>query len=505
MRVERQLVGSANKARAPIAARPQTDDVVPLFTRSASFSKPFGHKLTGRTTSRFRGHAAPDAAGLRLATAVDLGNSLGGLRRRIRLARHFSIACQLGMWEAIVLGPGLPPGPNGVQCKTLSLIQNQRDRRFTPEPWPSFQPSRVEFVLQTTDEIRQQVARRAAAPMFFLSFLFLAGLATLIVLWVDVVRFHETPHPESAGELAQPPASVELNRGAMQAGYHCLRLLGLLWPFFLLEFAVEFLLRDRTRPFWRRRYYGLIVCSIPPLRLCSRHPDMGGRIWFPGIGWQEVNNQLRRQLDHMFSIPMIFIALTILPVLLVEYGMSHQVSAHPWLRVLLHVSMGIIWLAFATEFIVMVSVARRRLRYCKEHWLDLAIILLPLISFLRSLRVIRATRLARLAKIQQLSKMGRLYRLRGLVLRAIRAILLLELLHRLFGISVEKKIKALRRQLEEKEREVDALKASIADLERRVAEQAKAELAQSKLAAKSSTTSKSRYQVQPDIATEEVT
>jgi hypothetical protein len=34
----------------------------------------------------------------------------------------------------------------------------------------------------------------------------------------------------------------------------------------------------------------------------------------------------------------------------------------------------------------MISVAPRRLEYCKKHWLDLAIILLPLISFLRSLR-----------------------------------------------------------------------------------------------------------------------
>jgi hypothetical protein len=356
-------------------------------------------------------------------------------------------------------------------------------------------------VFQGTDELRQQVAHRIAAPMFFLSFLFLAILAALLVLTADVYRIEErwrsASHTTDAGHTA---ASIEVDQSAVDARYHCLLVIALMWPLFFAEFAFQFLARDRDKPFWRIRYYGFIVCLIPPLRLCARNPDMDGQVWLPGIGWQASDDTLRRRLDHGFSIPMILIALTILPILLIELLMTEQIAARPWLRTMLHISMGVIWFAFAVEFIVMVSVAEKKLRYCKEHWLDLAIILLPLVSFLRSLRVLRATRLARVAKVQQLAKMGRLYRLRGLAMRALRAILLLEVLHRIFGISIEKKLKSLCAQLEEKEREVAMLKAAIEDLERQIQERDRE--AQESASAPAS---KRRFRVEPDVATDDIT
>ena len=192
--------------------------------------------------------------------------------------------------------------------------------------------------------------------------------------------------------------------------------------------------------------------------MCARNHDRDGHIWLPRLGWQEVNDDLRVRLEKIFAVPMIIIALMILPVLLVEFRLQEQVAAHLWLRLLLHVSTGLIWFAFAAEFIVMVSVAEKKLRYCREHWLDLAIILLPLISFLRSLRIVRATRLARMAKVQQLTKMSRLYRLRGLAMRGFRALLMLKLLNRLLGISPEKRLRKYQEQLREKEKEIAALR-----------------------------------------------
>ncbi len=198
---------------------------------------------------------------------------------------------------------------------------------------------------------------------------------------------------------------------------------------------------------------------------------MQGRIWFPLLGWQEVNDVLRERLEKLFSVPMILIALTILPVLLVDVGMKNQVQTRPWLQLLLHVSMALIWFAFATEFIVMVSVAEKKLKYCRQHWLDLAIILLPVISFLRSLRLIRATRVARLAKIQQLSKMGRLYRLRGLAMRALRALMILQLINKIFRIGPEKQLQKLRVLLKEKQAETESLQRQIAALEQQIEQQ----------------------------------
>jgi hypothetical protein len=166
---------------------------------------------------------------------------------------------------------------------------------------------------------------------------------------------------------------------------------------------------------------------------------------------------------------MIVIALMILPILLIEFRFADQIAGRPWLRVLLHFSTGMIWFAFALEFIIMCSVADKKLQYCKEHWLDLAIILLPLISFLRSFRVVRATRLARLAKVQQLtkmtSKMARVYRLRGLAMKGFRALLLFEVLNRLLRITPEKRIRKLKEQLSQKELEMSVLKRRIRELE----------------------------------------
>jgi voltage-gated potassium channel len=126
--------------------------------------------------------------------------------------------------------------------------------------------------------------------------------------------------------------------------------------------------------------------------------------------------------------------------------------------VLLDVSTAVIWVAFTTEFIVMASTAEEKFAYCRQHWLDLAIILLPLISFARALRVARAARLGRLGS------MSRLYRLRGLAMRAFRAVLLLDIVKRLLLIRPEKRLARLQRALAAKERELAQLRCEIAEL-----------------------------------------
>ena len=112
----------------------------------------------------------------------------------------------------------------------------------------------------------------------------------------------------------------------------------------------------------------------------------------------------------------------------------------------------------------MCAVADSKLAYCKSHWLDLAIIFLPLISFARALRVARLARLGR---------MSRLYRLRGLAIRAFRALLLLDVIARVIGRTPEKEVKRLRALAAAKEAELDDLRKDIAKLEARIAEATK--------------------------------
>jgi hypothetical protein len=165
--------------------------------------------------------------------------------------------------------------------------------------------------------------------------------------------------------------------------------------------------------------------------------------------------------------------------------MQARIRENLWLKIILHFGTGIIWFAFASEFIVMYSVAEKKLAYCKEHWVDLVIILLPLVSFLRSLRAIRALRVAKLAKAQQITRMGRIYRLRGLAVKAFRAMLLFEVVYRITGITPQKRLDRLRLTLGEKEAEIEDLQEQIIDLESiisRQSEAAKSEAAKSEAA-----------------------
>jgi voltage-gated potassium channel len=133
-------------------------------------------------------------------------------------------------------------------------------------------------------------------------------------------------------------------------------------------------------------------------------------------------------------------------------------------------------MAFAIEFLIMVSVAEKKFRYCSLHWVDLAIILLPVI-FLMTLVIREWAEVAplargfRLLRLSQLSRMGRVYRMQGLALKAWRAFLVLEVIQRLTGKTLDKQLKQLEELLLAKEEEVRELRTEIADLKRRMAAQ----------------------------------
>jgi voltage-gated potassium channel len=220
----------------------------------------------------------------------------------------------------------------------------------------------------------------------------------------------------------------------------------------------------------KHHWLSFLFCLCPALRMGARSPEMHGRIWLPGLGWRRGGRRLQRQLERHFSVPMMIIALLIMPILIVEFFLKDQVAEYGWLRLLLHVGTGVIWFAFAAEFLLMVSIAEKKLEYCKQHWIDLAIILLPLISFLRSLSVARAMRVSKLLRIQQLSNLARAYRLRGTALKAFRVLTLFDLTERILRVSDERKIRRLEQQLAEMEKQTRLLRQRIARLKLRSVE-----------------------------------
>jgi hypothetical protein len=275
---------------------------------------------------------------------------------------------------------------------------------------------------------------RRAAVMFFLSFLFLA---------VAAVPVH-----------AVPEAGLEHMGTALYA-------LAALWVVLLAE-ALEGLrhCEHPTRALARL----LIIALLPPFRMTLATMPTGGRVWLPLLGWQRADRELAEHLERVFSVPMLCIAAMILPILAVEFFGAARVSASPHLALTLQVGTAMIWLAFALEFILMVSVTEDKWAYCWRHWVDIAIIVLPLVAFLRGLRLLRA------ARMTGLSKLLKVYRLRGLALRAYRGLVVLDVLDRILHHDPERRLRYLRALLKEQEYQMERLRAKIQTAEQELAE-----------------------------------
>lgn len=323
---------------------------------------------------------------------------------------------------------------------------------------------------------RQRMLDLFAPWMFGCSLVFLGLFAAIVVLVIDVPRVNETIalNDDTSGMVASERLAADLELAYESHSHRWGKPIGILllalWPVFWAELLKDYWLRDRSRPFLEQHRFAWVFCLFPPLRVCRRDRDEVDRIWFPAWGWHSVDYHLRKRLEHAFSIPMVCVALLILPVLALQFWYTQTVAERPWLRFALHFSTGLIWFCFAIEFIVMISVAPSKSKYCKKHWLDLLIIVLPLVSFMRSLQLFRATKLLKASKLQQVTRLVRVYRLRGLTMRGFRAILLLGLFNRVVPTSNEKRLARLRAELAEKEYEIEDLRRQIVLLESQTAQ-----------------------------------
>ena len=242
----------------------------------------------------------------------------------------------------------------------------------------------------------------------------------------------------------------------------------ILWPIFALESLLRFLVTRNHLSFWRRFGILFAVFLFPWARFALRSYVDVGKLWLPGLGWQVVDRSLRRRLERFFSVPMIVFALMVLPVLSLEYFWEQEVRAHFGLGLALDVANSLIWMAFAIEFTLLVSVADKKIAYCIQNWMDLAVVALPIIDFLP---VLRLWQLSRLVQLNQIGRLGRLYRLRGLFFKAWRAFLLLEMINRLLGNYKERRLRKLRDLIAAKQMELDELRQEQTELEQQVAKE----------------------------------
>jgi hypothetical protein len=254
-----------------------------------------------------------------------------------------------------------------------------------------------------------------------------------------------------------------------------------LWPLYWLEFRVH-QWRLRGQPRRQHQLPTLFVCLCPPLRLGARDFATGTHIWVPGLGWQTAGPHLYAKLERALSIPMVLLALAAIPVLVMELRWPHYVHASWALQFLVIASTVLIWMAFVVEFVLLCSLSDNKIAYIRTHWLDLLIILLPLVAFLRLTRLARLGRTARYLRLEQVGRLARTYSIRAMRTKLLRAVFLLNLLDRILRRHPRLRLERMRQELRRRERELQELRRQIEELERQLEAQGQASRAVDKSA-----------------------
>ena len=246
-----------------------------------------------------------------------------------------------------------------------------------------------------------------------------------------------------------------------------------LWPVFAVEAVVGVFHKSPARAWGPVIGRAILILFFPPYRIGRTHPRTG-LAWFPRIGWVAPSKETYTRIDRAFSTPMLFVALLILPVLVLEFTQAELVKQSPGLSLAMDIGVAVIWVAFALEFLMESSVTPKTGKFLKERWLDAAIVVLPMLEFALT-RLVDAAPLARLLRLgralspEQLARMQRLYRLRGLLMKAWAAFLLLGGMNRLFGQAAQKRLRVVEERMAELEAELTELRKEADELRAKVA------------------------------------
>ncbi len=294
------------------------------------------------------------------------------------------------------------------------------------------------------DKAVPELARRFAPTMFLLTWLYLVVIGIVLHWW----------------NLA--PVLDENDRTLT------LKLLSIVWLPFLVE-AIVALFAVPSYPGKLQRI--LLVLAFPPARLGISPMTAAGWIWLPRVGWRRKTPSLYRYMEKVLALPMLWVALLILPLLGVEYLLSDLVHKYQWLKLALDAGVVFIWIAFAAELSIMLTLAPNKLAYLKGHWLNVLIVILPFFAMLRSLRLVRV------AQLSKSSKLLRAYRLRSVLMRGYESLLALSVLERLLNRDPVKERDKLIREIKSKTQELKRLEARLIRLEREILDEEQKEIA----------------------------
>jgi len=221
-----------------------------------------------------------------------------------------------------------------------------------------------------------------------------------------------------------------------------------IWPIFLMEFLNKLRLANKAEV----SRYLLIIHSLtllfPPARLVIGSMLNPKLIWLPVLGWSKINPALERHLKKKFLVPILVLGLLMIPALLIEIKFKTQLTEifpHLDLAFWLQTFHAIVWAGFAIEFMVLISITDDKKNYCVKNWMDILILLLPVVSFFRSFRFLRVLKFNQLAHS---------FRMKGTQAKVREGLVLLDFLKRLsYLYNPEGQIKKLKKKMVKNEQE----------------------------------------------------
>ena len=215
-----------------------------------------------------------------------------------------------------------------------------------------------------------------------------------------------------------------------------------IWPLFVLEFLIKLRLGLKEG---KSKYlvllHGLAII-FPPSRLVMGSIANTDLIWLPFAHWTKVNLALEKFLKKKFLVPILILGLLMIPALLIEIKFNNQIlKLFPNLDLpfSLQTFHAMVWVGFAFEFMILISVTDDKKAYCVKNWMDILILVLPVVSFFRSLRFLRVLKFHQLAQS---------FRLKGSQAKIKEGLLLLDFIKRLgYLYNPEGQIKRIKKKM----------------------------------------------------------
>lgn len=291
-------------------------------------------------------------------------------------------------------------------------------------------------------KIYQSIEHIIAKIMFFLTIFFL-WLVAILVQYLQIDN-----------GLERLPFSQQI-----------IAILWILWPIFFLERLLYLICCDKKT--WKNYVAVFVITFLPPLRIAAKRCNDTTYIWWNG-NWQLVNQSLYEHLEKNFLYPILFISFFMIPFWVTEILFSQIIDTYFVLYHLMNLGNALVWGLFVIEFIIMFSITQKRSQYLITHWLEIFIIILPILALTRFFIISKYVKISKTYVLWfvKAQDMLNIYRARVVINRIIRILIIIDIVKRFYQRkNPEKYLEILRDKLTEQEQELADLKKQIRETE----------------------------------------